>query len=100
MQIHIQTANAFTTTCRKLGVIKPNVGLNGLRDLIELSKAPAPARPIDHNRRSSFCDLKHVGVLIAQNLAAFNRQEQHYEITDEGRSWLQALQSHGIISQH
>lgn len=98
MQIHIQDRSAFTVKCRKLGVIKPNVGLKGLMDLIELSKAPALARPIDHNRRTSFCDLKHVGVLIAQNLAAFNRQHQHYEITDEGRDWLQKLIELKIIT--
>jgi hypothetical protein len=101
MTIHIETANAFTTTCRKLGVIKPNIGLHGLRDLIQLSKAPSPARPVTPTiSNTRYSKLRHVGLLISNGLAVFNRQHSHYEITDEGRQWLVDLQAHGIISPH
>ena len=100
MTINIKDASSFTVACRKLQLTQANVGISGLRDLIELSKGPAAARPIDHNRRTSFCDLKHVGVLIAKGLAAFDRERQCYHITDKGRAWLNDLCANKLISQH
>jgi hypothetical protein len=44
--------------------------------------------------------MKFMGPLIANGLAAFDRAEQHYHITEAGLDWLERLQAVGIISPH
>ena len=101
MTITTPNANAFTTACRKKGVAVPTVGLSALRDLIVLREAPSPARPITPGiNNTRYSKLRHVGLLIVNGLAAFDRAEQHYCITEAGLDWLERLQAVGIISPH
>jgi predicted transcriptional regulator len=100
MTITITDASAFTVACRKHGLTRKTAGLTALQDLIQLREAPSPARPLDHNARTKFSTLRYIGPLIANGLAAFDRAEQHYHITEAGLDWLERLQSVGIISPH
>jgi hypothetical protein len=100
MTITIKDASAFTVACRKHGLTRKTAGLTALQDLIELREAPSPARPLDHNARAPFSSMRYIGPLIANGLAAFDRAEQHYHITEAGLDWLERLQAVGIISPH
>jgi hypothetical protein len=100
MTITIQTASAFTLECRKHNLTRKGAGITALQDLIQLREAPSPARPISHKTRPSYSVMKFMGPLIANGLAAFDRAEQHYHITEAGLDWLERLQAVGIISPH
>ena len=84
MTITIETASAFTLACKKHNLTRKGAGITALADLIQLREAPSPARPIDHNARTPFSSMRYIGPLIANGLAAFDRAEQHYCITEAG----------------
>lgn len=89
------TSHQFTTAKRLHGMSLPGIGPQAVASLRQLCDAPVPVviKSGWRDRSQKPASLPHMGILISRGLAKLNPEDQHYHATDEGREWLNKIQT-------